>query len=149
MASYARSPGKMLIAFCEDEFFPEAGETIEELAKEYGFTREHLKVIRDASSPTGERFAEPRDYSDNGRLPAGLFLRWETVEMPDVDAWTENGLFQEGFGFRPNGPNAHDTLNHGIYAKDLNGDSLDSLTPALMAKLGITVDLEEETETAL
>ena len=31
---------------CEDEFFPEADETVDELIKEYGFRREHRKVIR-------------------------------------------------------------------------------------------------------
>jgi hypothetical protein len=32
-------------SICEDEFFPEAHETIEEIVKEYGFKREHKKVV--------------------------------------------------------------------------------------------------------
>ena len=43
-------------SICEDEFFPEADETIEEIVKEYGFKREHHKVIRSAVSiPVDER----------------------------------------------------------------------------------------------
>jgi hypothetical protein len=133
----------------EDEFFPEADETIDEIRATYGFKREHLKVIRGNTAASdylaaGEKFAEPADYSDNGKLPDGLFIRWQTIETPAPDAWMENELFQEGFGFRNNGPNTRDKLNHGIYAKDLNGDSLDVLTPALAAELGITVDLEDD-----
>src|ERR1017187_10484894 len=50
-------------SICEDEFFPEADETIEEIVKEYGFKREHRKVVRDSSvlvtsehTGVGERF---------------------------------------------------------------------------------------------
>lgn len=141
---------------CEDEFFPEATETLDEIVKEYGFRREHKKVIRaDVSIPEPERpgqlgawekFAELSDYSDNGKLPDGLFIRWETVETPDAEAWADNELFQESFGFRPNGPNTRDKLQHGIYAKDLNGDSLDPLTPELLKDLDITLEIKNEDE---
>ena len=82
---------------CEDEFFPEANDTLYELAEEYG------------------------------------------------KYWPDNSLFQEAYGFRPNGPNQKDKLNHGIYAKDLNGDTLDRLTPELVTQLGITLEIEDET----
>lgn len=132
---------------CEDEFFPEADETIEELVREYGFRREHHKVIRDASAvagdhtSAGERLCLPSDYVD-GCLPAGLFLRWVTIQTPDADAWPENELFQEAFGFRPNGPKVGDVQNHGIYAKDLNGEKLEQLTTGSMAEMGITLTTE-------
>jgi hypothetical protein len=134
-------------SICEDEFFPEADETVDELVKEYGFKREHVKVIKsDVSIPESERpsylgayekVAELSDYSDNGKLPDGLFLRWETVETPDPDAWIENELFQDLYGLRNNGPNDRDKLNHGIYRKDLNGDYLDRLTDELLERLNI------------
>jgi hypothetical protein len=140
-------------SICEDEFFPEADETVEELVREYGFKREHHKVIRaTVSIPESERpaqlgafekFVELADYSDNGRLPVGLFLRWETIETPDPDAVFENELFQEAFGFRNNGPNSADKLNHGIYAKDLNGESLDLLTPDLVKQLDLVIDVTD------
>jgi hypothetical protein len=140
---------------CEDEFFPEADETVDELVKEYGFRREHEKVIKTNEMSDGEtrhpqlgaqeKFAVyPDDYTDNGKLPEGKFIRWETIETPDSDAWPENELFQEAFGFRPNGPNSRDTINHGIYAKDLNGDALDVLTVELANDLGIELLLENE-----
>lgn len=137
-------------SICEDEFFPEATETVEELRKEYGFKREHKKVVRDClalageHTSAGERLETPEDYSDNGRLPEGKFLRWATIETPDPEAWTENELFQEAFGFRPSGPNVRDTIGHGIYTKDLNGDSLDLLTPKLLKELEITLEITTE-----
>jgi hypothetical protein len=139
-------------SICEDEFFPEADETIEEIVKEYGFKREHKKVVKDGSvlvatdhCGVGERFAVyPSDYPDGKLVPE--FVRWETVETPDPEAWIDNELFEESFGFRPNGPNKLDTLNHGIYSKDLNGDYLDPLTAELVADLGITLVIESEDE---
>lgn len=135
---------------CEDEFFPEADETLEELVREYGYRREHVKMVLDLRARQQERPATAADYTDNGRLPVGMFIRWETVETPDPDAWADNELFREAFGFRPNGPRAgkrpdgspRDPIGHGIYAKDLNGDSLDLLTPELVAELGITLEIE-------
>lgn len=136
-------------SICEDEFFPEADETIEEIIKEYGFKREHIKVVKDDSVTTatehcriGERFERyPEDYP-NGKL-APAFVRWATVETLDPEAWSDNELFQEAFGFRPNGPNKRDTLKHGIYSKDLNGDYLDRLTPELIENLGIVLQISE------
>src|SRR5688572_29721892 len=52
-------------SICEDEFFPEALETIEELRKEYNFTREHVKIIR-----TREGVERPAILSDYPRTVA-------------------------------------------------------------------------------
>lgn len=124
----------------EDEIFPEADETLEEIVKEYGFRRETHKIIRDKG--TGEeRRATSADYPCVGQWE---FVRWETKETPDAGAWSENELFQEAFGFRPNGPNSHDIQRHGIYAKDLNGERLDRLTPELAEELGIETVLRTE-----
>lgn len=126
-------------SICEDEFFPEASETIEDIQREYGFKRTTEKIVKDASGE--ERVARfPEDYPHEAK--GVTFVRWQTTETPDPDAWADNELFQEAFGFRPNGPNATDTLKHGIYAKDLNGDYMDVLTPELLAELEITLSIE-------
>ena len=126
---------------CEDEFFPEADKTVEELTKEYGFIRKHVKIIKVLA--TGEeRYAQPEDYPLDAVAPAWRFVRWETRETPDPTAWMDNELFQEAYGFRPNGPNERDTLQHGIYAKDLNGDSMNRLTHRLLEELGITLTIQ-------
>ena len=139
---------------CEDEFFPEASETVEELRKEYGFRREHVRIVRDPSTGT-ERDCAPEDFTDGGKLPAGMFVRWETRETPcaedDEHGWTENELFCEAYGFRPSGPRSgkredgspRDPIGHGIFAKDLNGDRLEELTPELLAQLGIELEVAE------
>lgn len=66
----------------------------------------------------------------------------DALEKEYGENWMEHPCFQEAYGFRPNGPNDRDSVNHGIYAKDLNGDYLDRLTDTLLSELGITLDLE-------
>lgn len=123
---------------CEDEFFPEATETVDELRAEYGFDRRHVQIVRDADGT--EREARPEDYGPDGLRPK--FVRWQTIETPNPDAWPENELFCEAYGFRPNGPSSTDILSHGIYQKDLNGDYLNPLTDTLAAELGIELTFE-------
>lgn len=135
-------------SICEDEFFPEASETVEELRAEYNFTRRHAKIIK---TPDG---AEREDtLSDYPFEKTGCsFVRWDTIETPceDENGWTENELFQEAFGFRPSGRRSmkngkdRDVIGHGIYAKDLNGDCLELLTPSLLSELGITLEITTE-----
>jgi hypothetical protein len=131
-------------SICEDEFFPDCDLTHEEIVKEYGFKREHVKMIHD--DVLGWREVTESDYSDNGKIPEFTSIRWETRETPDLEAWSENELFCEAYGFRPNGGDATFSRKEGrrnpIYAKDLNGDSLDVLTPSLLAELGITLQIE-------
>lgn len=135
---------------CEDEFFPEADESMDEIIKEYGFKEDSHKVVKDSSvlvageyTGVGERFAVYPDDYPNGKL-VPEFVRWETVKTPDPEAWMDNELFQEAFGFRNSGPNTTDTRNHGIYQKDMNGDSLDRLTPEMLEELRITLEIEGE-----
>jgi hypothetical protein len=102
----------------EQEFLPEASETIEELKEEYGFKREHIKIIKPIDGP--ERPATAEDYPRTQRpAPDGRwswdFVRWQTIETPDAEAWRENECFQENYGFRPSGPNHTDKIGHGIY----------------------------------
>ena len=133
-------------SICEDEFFPEADETIDEIRKEYNFRRVCNKIIR-RKGYAETKVAELDDYPMDEK--GWEFVRWETMETPglnedgtgDADVWVENELFQESYGFRPNGPNARDTIKHGIYAKDLNGDLLEVLTPKLLEDLEITLEI--------
>ena len=128
-------------SICEDEFFPEAEESIEDIVKEYGFKREHVKIVNDG---TRLRDASSGDYGPNGLKDGISFVEWETRETPDTDAWADNELFQEAFGFRPNGPNVRDEQKHGIYSKDLNGDCLELLTPEMVKDIGITLEIVNE-----
>lgn len=135
---------------CEDEFCEEANETVEELVKEYGFRRTAHKIVRDPFAPAGmqpgcnagERWARyPADYSDNGRLPEGLFIRWYTHEVPDPEAWADNELFQEAYGFRPNGPRTSDKLRHGIFQKDYDA-RLGAITDEIVETHKLTLTTE-------
>lgn len=124
----------------EDEMFPDCDLSMEEIVKEYGFKREHVKMIHDPVA--GWRAVVESDYSNNGKIPEFASIRWETKETPDPEAWPENELFCEAYGFRPNGARDHKVPMSHIYAKDLNGESLDLLTPELVAELGITLNIQ-------
>jgi hypothetical protein len=104
-------------SIAEDEFFPECELTMEEIHNEYDFRRTHERITDEAGKTTG----------------------WKTIETPEEDAWSENELWQEAYGFRPNGPNERDTIKHGLYAKDLNGEALDPLTTELAEHLELKI----------
>lgn len=85
-------------SICEDEFFPDADETEEELIAEFG-----------------------TDYQDNA-------------------------CFQEQYGYRGNTGGANGKRKSILYAKDLNGDSLDRLTREMLEDWGIELEIETEEE---
>lgn len=51
--------------------------------------------------------------------------------------------WDEAYGYRGNSKRMDDGTLSSIYAKDLNGDALDKLTPALLNELGIMLEIEE------
>lgn len=51
--------------------------------------------------------------------------------------------WDESYGFRNNTRQMPDGSLSSIYAKDLSGDTLDILTPELLAQLEITLEIEE------
>ena len=86
----------------EDELFPEAGETLEQIAKECECHPEELM---------------------------------------------DDAVFQENYGFRPNGANATDLICHGLYAKDLNGERMEELTPEMAVHLRLSIEWADAEET--
>ena len=71
-------------------------------------------------------------------------------EMAKIDAMPDGkeknhaqACFDESFGFRGNSRKMSDGSVSSIYAKDLNGDSLELLSPALLAALEITLEITE------
>lgn len=125
-------------SIAEDEMFPDCDLTMDEIVKEYGFKHDTFKVIRDSNGV--ERRDELSDYPFENTECS--FVRWETIETPDPEAWHENELFCEAYGFRPNGARSAENPMSFLYAKDLNGESLDLLTPAMVADLGIVLNIE-------
>jgi hypothetical protein len=55
----------------------------------------------------------------------------------------EQACWDEAYGHRSGGRREKDGTISYIYAKDLNGDRLDSLTPELLAELEISLEIEE------
>ncbi len=51
-------------SICEDEFYPEADMTIEEIRKEYNFKREHIKIIKPFDGPERPNRYSNFQYSD-------------------------------------------------------------------------------------
>lgn len=101
----------------QDEFLPECDLTIDEIVKEYGFSRKLIRIMKDKDGREYIPDSLPLD-------PESELVRWEYISRSDPEAWPENHLFQEAYTFRPNGPNNRDIYRHGIACLDLNGDNL-------------------------
>jgi hypothetical protein len=72
----------------------------------------------------------------------------DATDGVDIEAMTEHeqACWDEAYGYRNSGRREADGSISCIYAKDLNGDSLDLLTNALALELGITLTATLETE---
>jgi len=70
------------------------------------------------------------DYEEIEALPEGK-------ERDHLEA-----CWEESFGYRGNSRKEEDGSLSSVYWKDLNGDALDRLTPALVAELEITLEIE-------
>lgn len=70
----------------------------------------------------------------------------EAIEsMPDGEEKNhERACWDESYGFRGNMRRMPDGSLSSIYAKDLNGDCLDRLTPELLAELEISLDIQTD-----
>lgn len=70
-------------------------------------------------------------------------------EMARIEAMPEGeernhaqACWDEAYGFRNNGRKEANNEHSHIYAKDMNGDSLDPLTAELVAELGLILKIE-------
>ena len=88
---------------------------------------------KDAYDIVQDEFMDEADETWNG------IAKDCKCDDPDDDDLLDNAIFQENYGFRPNGPNVRDVQKHGIYQKDLNGDRLDLLTLDLMKRMRLTL----------
>jgi hypothetical protein len=87
-------------SICEDEFFPEASKTMEELVKEYGFKREHVKVIRtiegvereDLPSDFQGPFAPLQMEGQAGILSAGKPAKLRTLKHGQITSYSKRLL---------------------------------------------------------
>jgi len=65
--------------------------------------------------------------------------------LPDGDEKSHaQACWDEAYGYRGNSRAEKDGSTSSIYAKDLNGDSFDVLTPKLLEDLGITLEIANE-----
>lgn len=133
---------------CEDEFFPEADETVEQMEKEFSKQyltgRElwlHLKTEELGSKEAAWNAWIALTEAEREAVYASL---GQTVPFPsEAGGWEDHPCWQEQYGLRPNGPRRDDKHGHGIYAKDLNGDALDVLTPEFLKELEITLEIKD------
>jgi hypothetical protein len=125
-------------SICEDEFFPEASETVEELEKEFSTQYLSGRELWFHRGHTWEEWTEAtEEMKQKIHAEPGM-------SVPFTGHFSEHPCFQEQYGFRNNGPNTKDVLKHGIYVKDLNGEALDLLTPELLKQLEIKLETSEE-----
>lgn len=71
-------------------------------------------------------------------------LMRECDYVGDPEGLIDDAIFQENYGFRPNGRNARDQHGHGVYQKDLNGDWLVLMEQGVADNHRLTVVVESE-----
>jgi hypothetical protein len=87
-------------------------------------------ICEDEFFPAGDEDAAA-DYKEIEALPEG------SKERNHLEA-----CWEESFGYRGTARKEEDGSLSSIYWKDLNGDALNRLTSALVAKLEITIEIE-------
>jgi hypothetical protein len=87
-------------------------------------------IIRAASWEDAYSIAEDEFFPEAEETEADFVAEYG-------EDFLEDACWQEAFGFRPNG---------GVYQKDLNGDSLDLLTPAMVEDWEISLEIESPVE---
>lgn len=134
-------------SICEDEFFPEADETVEELEKEFStqyLSGRELWLYDFADSHPGINREVVYDAWMSLPSAAKNTAYSQGRDVTFTEHFSMHPIFQEQYDMRPNGPRKGDKLNHGIYVKDMNGDCLDLLTPKLLKDLEITLTITNQ-----
>jgi hypothetical protein len=122
-------------SICEDEFFP-AGDD---------FNPEDFKTVYKSGRELWlhENGGKWEDWQALSEEQKDAIYRSPGKDVPFEGEFSEHPYWQEQYGFRGNSRKESDGTLSSIYAKDLNGDSLDLLTPELLAELEITLNISE------
>lgn len=96
-------------------------------------------IVRASSWEDAHSIAEDELYPEADEETFADIAR--ECDCADPEQLLESAVFQESYGFRPNGINKTDKHRHGIYQKDLNGDRLDRLNLQLIQQLKLRVFL--------
>lgn len=114
-----------------------------------------LFILRDSMGIQGivraRTWADAWSIAEDEFFPAGDENAHEEMDriedMPDgPEKDHAQACFDEAYGFRGNSRAMPDGTESSIYAKDLNGEALDVLTPELIAKLEISLEIETDPE---
>lgn len=94
-------------------------------------------VFYDSLGVTGviraQTFEEAHEIAEDEMYPEADEATWEDLAKEcgyegtregNLEGLVDDAVFQENYGFRPNGANVRDKHGHGIYQKDLNGNDL-------------------------
>lgn len=120
-------------SICEDELFDEATDTAEEMEKEFSTQYLSGRELWFHENPD-KTWKDWDKFSDNEKIAIYSAGGKDVPFDSSNGGFTDHPCWQEAYGFRPNG---------GIYAKDINGDYLDKLTPELLEDLQITLEIED------
>ena len=112
----------------------------------------HLYISRDSMGINGivraQNWEDSYGICEDEFFPAADDEAGE--EMQRIEAMEDGeeknhaqACWDESYGFRNNTRQMPDGSLSSIYAKDLSGDTLDILTPELLAQLEITLTIEE------
>jgi hypothetical protein len=106
-----------------------------------------LWILQDTTGIVGivraTTFEEAYEMAEDELYPEADVASWEAEAksdgFDDIDKYMESAIFQENYGFRPNGCNMKDVHKHGIYQKDLNGERFRPLTSEMVEKYHLLI----------
>jgi hypothetical protein len=126
----------------------EFGRTLQTYTDGYG----PLFILRDSMGILGiiqaSTWEDAWSIAEDEFFPEADEATWEAIaqecDCANPEELMDNAIFQDAYGFRPNGRNSGDKHGHGIYQRDLNGEALDQVTEAILAsRYDVTVTLQE------
>ena len=108
-----------------------------------------LWLIYDSLGVTGviraDTYEDAYGIAEDEFFPEADEATWEAIaeefDCTNIEDLGDDPIFQENYGFRPNGANLRDVHGHGIYKKDVNVEGLVKLTQAVMEVFRLRVVL--------
>jgi len=138
-AIFANPTGRIDLDELTVEFRSESGRTTYQY---YDDGIGSLYVFRNSISTVG--FVRAQSWEDAYGIVEDEFqddpdMTHEEMVAEFGEEYTEDACWQEQYGFRNNSPCSTSKHKSSLYAKDLNGESLDLVTPELLERLQIQI----------
>lgn len=126
-------------SICEDEFFPAGDDFDPEEFKTIYMSRRELWLHEHGNSWEAWQALTEQERDE-------IVYHGSGKDVPFAGEFSDHPCWQEQYGFRNNARKEADGTLSSIYAKDINGDRLEPLTPEFARELGVVVKVSTPKE---